>query len=135
MPGSSNQYADALTTLGSSLVFNEEATSVAVVKRHIPMTEMLQSKDAEQDTEDWRRPIIKVLLASAQSLNFKILKDYFLLTGVLYKRLQGGFLAKCIGIQEAEKLLKDVHASSCGLEGVVNLSRRIQRIRYYWPVI
>ena len=51
----------------------------------------------------------------------------------MYKRLQGGFLAKYIGIQEVEELLKDVQAISCGLEGVVSLSKRIQRKGYYWP--
>ena len=60
MSESSNQYVEPFATLGSSLVFDEEAMSVAVVKRHIPMTELLESKDAELDIEDWRRPIIKV---------------------------------------------------------------------------
>ena len=64
-------------------MFDEKVTSMVVVKRHIPMTEMLESKDAELDAEDWRRLIIKALSTSAQSLNFKILKDYFLLAGVL----------------------------------------------------
>ena len=44
MPRSNNQYVDALATLRSNLVFNEEAMSVAVVKRHVPMTEMLEGK-------------------------------------------------------------------------------------------
>lgn len=76
---------------------------------------------------------MEALSTSAQSINFKIIKDYNLLTKILYKRLQRGFLAKYIGIQEAEELLKEVYASLCGLEGVVSMSRKIQRKRYYWP--
>ena len=66
--------------LRSSLVFNEEATLVAIVKRNIPMTKtLLKSKDSKIYVEHWRHPIIKALSTSAQSLNLKILRNYFLL--------------------------------------------------------
>ena len=53
MPRSNNQYTDALTTLGSNLVFYEEDTSVAIVKRNVPMTKIfLESKDSKMDAKD-----------------------------------------------------------------------------------
>ena len=76
MSGSSNQYADALATLGSSLVFDGETTSVSVLKRGTPLTQTAAKEDREIDDEDWRHPILAALSEKSHSLNFKILKDY-----------------------------------------------------------
>ena len=87
MPYLSNQYADALATLGSSLVFDENSTSISVLKRNAPLTKALLKEDCEIDDKDWRHPILVALSVKSNSLNFKVLKDYYVLAGILYKRL------------------------------------------------
>ena len=54
------------------------------------------------------------------------MKDYYILAGTLNKRLQGGFLAKCVGSKEGKDLLEKVHDASCGDASMVSLNRRIQ---------
>lgn len=44
----SNQYANALATLGCSMIFHDESTSVAIVKRSTPLTEMLLKEEKEK---------------------------------------------------------------------------------------
>ena len=52
----------------------------------------------------------------------KVLKDYALVRGELYRRMLGGVLSRCLGQEE-----------SCGSWGEVKLYRRLQRASFYWP--
>ena len=63
----------------------------------------------------------------------KILKDYALMAGELYKKLPGGVLARCLSPGEPIKRLKEVHEKSYGPSGSVSLYRCLQRLGYYWP--
>lgn len=66
MFGSSNQYVDALATLRSSFVFDEETMSVAVIKKNAPMTKLLLAKkDPKVDAKDRSHPIIEALTTFA----------------------------------------------------------------------
>ena len=65
MPGLSNQYVDALATLGSSLVFDKETTSVSVLKRNAPLMQTLFKKNYEINDKDWRNSILATLFAKA----------------------------------------------------------------------
>ena len=63
----------------------------------------------------------------------KVLKDYTLVRGELYCRMLGGVLSKCVGQEEAQSKLKEIHDKTCGSCGEVSLYRRLQRVCFYWP--
>ena len=66
-------------------------------------------------------------------VDLKVLKDFVLISGDLYRRLPGGILARCVSLQEGTKKLQEVHEKSCELEGGVSFYRRLQRLGYFWP--
>ena len=63
----------------------------------------------------------------------KCFKDYTLVAGELYRKFLGGVLARCLGLSESGKRLREVHEKSCGSNGTVSLYRRLQQSGYYWP--
>ena len=82
---------------------------------------------------DWRSSIKNALLSPDKKDHLKILKDYALMAGELYKKYPGGVLARCLSPGESTKRLKEVHEKSCGPNSSVNLYRHLQQLGYYWP--
>uniref|UniRef100_A0A2N9GQ00 Integrase catalytic domain-containing protein n=1 Tax=Fagus sylvatica TaxID=28930 RepID=A0A2N9GQ00_FAGSY len=77
--------------------------------------DLLREKFKEQnlDAEDWRTPIKAKLISPEGVADLKVLKDYVLIAGDLYRRLPGGVLAKCVNLQKAAKKLIEVHEKCC----------------------
>uniref|UniRef100_A0A2N9EQI3 Uncharacterized protein n=1 Tax=Fagus sylvatica TaxID=28930 RepID=A0A2N9EQI3_FAGSY len=115
--GCENRYADALATLGSQVSFEGSKVDVTIDKRSMPITDLLREKFKEQnlDAEDWRTPIRAKLVSPEGVADLKMLKDYVLIAGDLYRRLPGGVLARCVNLQEAAKKLTEVHERCCEL--------------------
>ena len=67
------------------------------------------------------------------AVELKVLKDYTLVRGELYRRMPGGVLSRCMGQKEAQRKLKKVHDKTCGSCGEVSLYHRLQRAGFYWP--
>jgi hypothetical protein len=65
--------------------------------------------------------------------DLKVLKDFVLISGDLYRKLPGGILARCVSLQEGTRKLQEVHEKSCESEGGVSFYRRLQRLGYFWP--
>ena len=80
---------------------------------------------------DWRSSIKEALLSSDEKDHLKVLKDYALMAGELYKKLPGGVLARCLSTSESTKRSKEVHEKSCGPSGSINLYRHLQRLGCY----
>uniref|UniRef100_A0A2N9GSG2 RNA-directed DNA polymerase n=1 Tax=Fagus sylvatica TaxID=28930 RepID=A0A2N9GSG2_FAGSY len=101
----------------------------------MPITDLLREKFKEPnlDAEDWRTPIKAKLVAPEGVADLKVLKDYVLIAGDLYRRLPGGVLARCVNLQEAAKKLTEVHEKCCELRDGISLYRRLQRLGYFWP--
>ena len=75
---SDNCFADALATLGSRIRFKGATTDVTIVKRPIPVVQMLKEELSDQSLgqTDWRFSIKKeALLSSGEKDHLKILKD------------------------------------------------------------
>ena len=51
----------------------------------------------------------------------KVLKDYTLVRGELYCRMLSGVLSRCVGQEEAQRKLKEIHDKTCGSCGEVSL--------------
>uniref|UniRef100_A0A2N9GXX6 Integrase catalytic domain-containing protein n=1 Tax=Fagus sylvatica TaxID=28930 RepID=A0A2N9GXX6_FAGSY len=99
--------------------FEGSKVDITIDKRSMPITDLLKEKFKEQnlDAEDWRTPIRAKLMSPEGVADLKVLKDYVLIAGDLYRRLPGGVLARCVSLQEAAKKLTEVHernsAHSC----------------------
>ena len=63
----------------------------------------------------------------------KVLKDYALVRGELYRRMPSGVLSRCVGQEKTQRKLKEVHDKTCRSCGEVSLYRRLQRAGFYWP--
>ncbi|CAL2247455.1 unnamed protein product [Prunus armeniaca] len=129
IPGVTNRYADALATLGSKLSFVQEQPNITVIRTGTPMIEAMAQEDLLED-DDWRKPLKKKLGGGS---SIKDLKDYVIIFEELYRRLPGGVLTRCVGVEEARRRLQEVHDATCSLEPVISLYRRLQRKGYYWP--
>ena len=58
-------------------------------------------------------------------VELKTLKDYVLMKEELYHRMLGGILSRCIGHEEAQRKLKEVHDRICGFCGEISLYHRL----------
>ena len=76
-------------------------------------------------------PIKEALTREEDMVKLKVLKDYALVRGELYCRMLGGVLSRCVGQEEAQRKLKEVHDKTCGFCEEVNLYRRLQRAGFY----
>ena len=132
-----NRYADALATLGSQISFEGPKMDVTINKRNMPIIDLLKEEFEEQnlDVEDWRTPIKAKLMSPEGVADLKILKDYVLIAGDLYRRLPRGVLARCVNLKEVARKLTEVHERSYEFRDGVSLYRRLQRLGYFWPNI
>ena len=97
-----NRFADALTALGSQIMFEGDNTRVEVSKRKESIIEMLKERFQEEQCEgDSRIPIKEALMKEEDTVGLKVLKDYALVRGELYRRMLGGVLSRCGGEEEA----------------------------------
>ena len=87
----------------------------------------------ERCEEDWRMPIKEALMKEGDMAKLKALKDYALVKGELYRRMPRGILSRCVGQEEAQRKLREVHDRTCGFYKEVSLYRKFQRAGFYWP--
>ena len=57
--------------------------------------------------------------------DLKTLKDCTLMKGELYHRMPGGILSRCVGEEETQRKLKEVHGRTCGFCGKISLYRKL----------
>ena len=121
--------------MGSKVRFEGETTDVTIIKWPIPVVQMLKEEFFDQPLEqtDWQSSLKKALLSLDEKDHLKVLKDYTLMVGELFKKLHGGVLARCLSLGESTKRLKEIHEKSCGSSDSVSLYRCLQRLGYYWP--
>ena len=129
-----NRFADALAALGSQIIFEGGSTNIEVSKREESIIEVLKEKFREEQGEgDCRIPIKETLVKGDDAAELKMLKDYALVKEELYRRMSGGILSRCVGQEEAQRKLKEIHDKTCGSCEEVSLYCRLQRAGFYWP--
>ena len=97
-PRNKNRFANALAALGSQIIFEGNSTRIEVSKRKESIVEMLKERfQEEQYEEDWRIPIKEALMEEEDMMELKVLKDYALVKGELYRRILGGVLSRSVG--------------------------------------
>ena len=101
-PRNENRFVDTLAPLGLEIIFERDSTRIEVNKRQKLIIEMLTEKFQEEQCEgDWRIPIREALMKEEGSAELKVLKDYALVRGELYRRMLGGVLSRCIRQEKA----------------------------------
>ena len=129
---SENRYADALAALRSQIMFEGSSTRIEVNKQKESIIEILKERfQEERCEEDWRMRIKKVLMKEGDMAELKALKDYALVKGELFYKMPGGILSRCVGQEELQRQLREVHDRTCGFCGEINLYRKCQRACFY----
>ncbi|XP_026451648.1 uncharacterized protein LOC113351971 [Papaver somniferum] len=117
-----NNHADALETLASKVKLNgEEEGTFTIRRKELPNT--WKEDRSFEETDDWRRVYIEDLtrMDEGRVISTQDLKQFLVIQGALYYRADGGSLARCVNKREAEKLLQELHAETCGKTGDVRL--------------
>ena len=72
-------------------MFEGDRTKVEVSKRKKSIIKMLKERFQEEQCKgDWRIPIKEALMKEEDTAKPKVLKDYALVRGELYRRMPGG---------------------------------------------
>ena len=101
-PRNENRFVNALAALDSQIIFEGDSIRIEVSKRQESNIEMLKERFQEEQCEgDWRIPIREALIKEEDAAELKVLKDYALVRGELYRKMPGGVLSRCIGQEEA----------------------------------
>jgi ribonuclease HI len=141
VPREQNSRADLLSKLASTKKLGNNRTVIQEVI----------SKPSTEDTEivmiveeeDWRGPITKYLQnetlppekEEANKLR-KVAVHYTILGNRLYKRGFSAPLLLCVGEQESQRILKEIHDGSCGNHiGGRSLAGKVIRAGFFWPTI
>ena len=109
-----NRFANALAALGLQIMFEGDSIRIEVSKRKESIIEMLKEKFQEEQCKgDWRIPIKEALMKEEDTAGLKVLKDYALVRGEPYRKMPSGVLSRCVGQEEAQRKLKEVHDKTC----------------------
>ena len=69
-----------------------------VNKREESIIEVLKERFREERCEgDWWIPIREALMKGEDVAELKVMKNYTLVRGELYRRMPGGVLSRCVG--------------------------------------
>ncbi|XP_052206820.1 uncharacterized protein LOC127811152 [Diospyros lotus] len=135
-----NGHADALSKLASTKETTGRTVYVEVLQR--PSIDEPEVACIENDN-DWRTPFYKYLTMGElpadpkEARKVKIRGAHFtVIDGTLYKRAYTMPLLKCLGPQETDYTLAEVHSGVCGehLEGRA-LAAKILRADFFWPTL
>lgn len=135
-----NGHADALSKLASTKETTGRTVYVEVLQQ--PSIEELEVAGIENNN-DWRTPLYKYLTAGelpANPIEARKIKvrgaRFTIIDGTLYKRSFTMPLLKCLGPQEAEYALAEVHSGICGEHlGGRALAAKILRAGFFWPTL
>ncbi|XP_071688521.1 uncharacterized protein [Rutidosis leptorrhynchoides] len=140
VPRSMNKKADALSKLATS-VFSHFSKDVWVEVLCQKSTDVVQEVAPVEEVETWMSPIITYLKtrtlpvdgAAARKIRMKA-PLYMLREGVLFKKSFTAPLLRCVGPNEAETIVREVHEGTCCMHaGFRTVVGKIMRLRYFLP--
>ncbi|XP_039687770.1 uncharacterized protein [Medicago truncatula] len=140
IPRESNSRADLLAKLASTKKPGNNRTVIQEVIS-APSTEEKTVFSLNQEPEGWMTPLLKFLTGSfvakneeeAQIVRRRVTK-FVIIAGKLYRRGRASPLLRCLGEDETELVLLEVHEGVCGshISGRY-LAAKLLRAGYYWP--
>ncbi|GJU56929.1 reverse transcriptase domain-containing protein [Tanacetum coccineum] len=142
VPRSRNRHADALSKLASSS-FAHLTKKVLVKVIQCRSTEATAINVINESEVTWMSAIVEYLKdgklpddpIAARRIRIKA-PQYSLKSGILYRK---GYLApwlRCIGPNQAQYILQEVHFGSCGTHAEARtIAQKAARLGYYWPTM
>ncbi|XP_035837062.1 uncharacterized protein LOC118484990 [Helianthus annuus] len=140
IPRGRNRKSDALSKL-ASVAFDHLAKEVKVEVLTSSSLNTAEVATVEGPQETWMTPIIKFLRDgtlpegewAARRIRVRALQ-YELIQGELYRRLYLGPSLKCVNMEEAEYVIREMHEGICGMHsGPRTVVRRAMNAGFYWP--
>ncbi|XP_049405271.1 uncharacterized protein LOC125868732 [Solanum stenotomum] len=142
IPRFHNELTDALATLASMLPYPGNTCITPLEIQLRDQHGYCNTVEAESDGEPWYLDIRNFLQTGkcpehangSQKRTIRRLASGFFLSGeILYKRTPDLNLLRCVDVEEAEKIMNEIHAGVCGphMNGYV-LAKKILRAGYYW---
>ncbi|XP_022041920.1 uncharacterized protein LOC110944570 [Helianthus annuus] len=134
------QKSDALSKL-ASVAFDHLAREVKVEVLTSPSLNTKEVAAVESTQETWMAPIIKFLRDgilpegewAARKVRVKALQ-YELIDGELYRRSYLGRSLKCVDMEEAEYVIREMHEGICGMHsGPRTIVTKAMNAGFYWP--
>jgi len=140
VPRSKNERADALSKLALGRKKGRFDTVIQLTLSSLTMSE--EDCMNIKMTEDWRSSIIQTLKtllmgeAVADMVITKKAAPYVLIADDLYKRGFTTPLLKCLGKEQSEYVINELHNRICGIHsGYKTLAAKVIRAGYYWPTV
>ncbi|XP_021986727.1 protein NYNRIN-like [Helianthus annuus] len=140
IPRGRNRKSDALSKL-ASVAFDHLAREVKVEVLTSPSLNTKEVAAVENVQETWMTPIIKFLRDgtfpegdwAARKIRVKALQ-YELVDGELYRRSYLGPSLKCVDMEEAEYVIREMHEGICGMHsGPRTIVTKAMNAGFYWP--
>ncbi|XP_042413219.1 uncharacterized protein LOC122002198 [Zingiber officinale] len=139
IPRSENEQADELAKMASSL-------TTWVLDRSTAQTFLIAQIDLQNNAEatiDWRAPMISYLrqgILPTDPEESRLIRRqahaYVMIGDQLYKRSFSRPLLKCLGVEEADQTLREIHLGCCGNHvGSRTLSRKVLLAGYFRPTL
>ncbi|KAG9446503.1 hypothetical protein H6P81_012631 [Aristolochia fimbriata] len=158
VPRSENGPADALAGIAANLAhFDERPNQVPICEQWVippaaeeeievqteEIEESLPISVSQNQTEDWRKPIINFLRHGTLPLDLRervqirrTAPRYVFINDVLYRRSYEGLLLRCLSKEEGQQVLKETHGGICGADQAGSkLQLQVKRLGYYWPTM
>ena len=87
----------------------------------------------------FRQYLTEGILPQKHSERYKLKRlttCYFLHNTILFKKRYDGDPLRCLGLEEAKMMIKEVHSEECGKhQGKKKLYRYLLQMGYYWPTM
>ncbi|XP_022040406.1 uncharacterized protein LOC110942953 [Helianthus annuus] len=143
VPRSQNKRADALSKL-ASLTFAHLIKKVLVeVLKQSSLQELEVQDVITEESTYWMTPLIKFLAngelpkdqVEAERVRIKS-RQYVLQENILYKKGYFAPLLRCVGPEQSQYLIKEVHEGIFGAHfGPRSVVSKLMNLRYFWPTM
>ncbi|XP_073152632.1 uncharacterized protein [Henckelia pumila] len=141
IPRAENIKANYLARLASAL--NDRPDPIVAGRALVSQLETLDDMLTQIPTGDWRYDLHKYLIAKELPIDNKKAKEikrralcFVMIDQILFKRSFSQPLLKCLGPDEANYVLREIHEGSCGSHlGSLALARKALLAGFFWPTM
>ncbi|XP_073153413.1 uncharacterized protein [Henckelia pumila] len=141
IPRDENMKADHLARLASAL--SNRSDPIVAGRELVSQLETLDEIIAQVPEGDWRYDMHKYLIKKELPSDNKKAKEvkrralrFVVIDQILFKRSFSQPLLKCLGPDEANYVLREIHEGSCGSHlGSLALARKALLAGFFWPTM
>ncbi|KAL2248431.1 UNVERIFIED_CONTAM: Retrovirus-related Pol polyprotein from transposon opus [Sesamum indicum] len=142
IPRHENDRADSLSKFGTTLSGIKDRKITVMIKETSAIAEVVDVNTASKKPS-WKDEIIRYLkegILPADSIAARRLKmrahRFTLVNEQLYKRSVEEPLLKCLDLERAEYVMREIHEGSCGNHsGGRSVAQKVIRQGYFWPTL